>query len=78
MKFAYIAAVAMTLVSAVAFTGCEKKEPTLGEKLEQAGKDVQKAAEKTAKDVQKGAEKVADEAGKIAEKVAEKAEEAAK
>ena len=49
MKFAYIAAVAMTLVSAVAFTGCEKKEPTLGEKLEQAGKDVQKAADDLAK-----------------------------
>jgi hypothetical protein len=44
MKFAYIAAVAMTLVSAVAFTGCEKKEPTLGERLEQASKEADKAA----------------------------------
>ena len=70
MKFAYIAAVAMTLVSAVAFTGCEKKEPTLGEKLEQAGKDVQKAAEKTAKDVEKTAEKAADDAKKAADDLA--------
>ena len=60
MKFAYIAAVAMTLVSAVAFTGCEKKEPTLGEKLEQAGKDVQKAAEKAADDAKKAADKLAE------------------
>ena len=70
MKFAYIAAVAMTLVSAVAFTGCEKKEPTLGENLEQAGKDVQKAAEKTAKDVEKTAEKAADDAKKAADDLA--------
>ena len=59
MKFAYIAAVAMTLVSAVAFTGCEKKEPTLGEKLEQAGKDVQKAANKAADDAKKAADNLA-------------------
>ena len=59
MKFAYIAAVAMTLVSAVAFTGCEKKEPTLGEKLEQAGKDVEKAAEKAADDAKKAADDLA-------------------
>ena len=59
MKFAYIAAIAMTLVSAVAFTGCEKKEPTLGEKLEQAGKDVQKAANKAADDAKKAADNLA-------------------
>ena len=77
MKFAYIAAVAMTLVSAVAFTGCEKKEPTLGEKLEQTGKDVQKAEEKTAKDVEKAANKVADDVEKAANKVADDAKKAA-
>ena len=78
MKCMYIVAVAVALVSAAAFTGCEKKEASLSDKIEQVSKDAQKAAEKTAKDVQKGAEKVADEAGKVAEKVAEKAEEAAK
>lgn len=67
MKCMYIVAVAVALVSAAAFTGCEKKEASLSDKIEQASKDVQK-----------GAEKVADEAGKVAEKVAEKAEEAAK
>jgi multidrug efflux pump subunit AcrA (membrane-fusion protein) len=53
-----------------AITGCEKKEPTLGEKLEQTGKDVQKAAEKTAKDVEKAAEKAADDAKKAADDLA--------
>ena len=71
MKCMYIVAVAVALVSAAAFTGCEKKEPTLGEKLEQTGKDVQKAAEKTAKDVEKAAEKAADDAKKAADKLAE-------
>ena len=70
MKFAYIAAVAMTLVSAVAFTGCEKKEPTLSEKMEQAGKDLSKAADKAAADTAKAADKAADEAGKAADSLA--------
>ena len=70
MKCMYIVAVAVALVSATLFTGCEKKEPTLGEKLEQTGKDVQKAAEKTAKDVEKAAEKAADDAKKAADDLA--------
>ena len=70
MKCMYIVAVAVALVSATLFTGCEKKEPTLGEKLEQAGKDVQKAAEKTSKDVEKAAEKAADDAKKAADDLA--------
>lgn len=48
MKCMYIVAVAVALVSAAAFTGCEKKEPTLTEKIEQAGNDAAAAAEKAA------------------------------
>ena len=44
MKCMYIAAVAAALVSATFVTGCEKKEPTLGERLEQASKEADKAA----------------------------------
>ena len=44
MKCMYIAAVAVALVSATFVTGCEKKEPTLGERLEQASKEADKAA----------------------------------
>ena len=58
MKCMYIAAVAAALVSATFVTGCEKKEPTLGERLEQASKeadkaaaDANKAADAAAKDV---------------------------
>ena len=70
MKFTYIAAIAMALVSAAAFTGCEKREPTLAEKLEQASKDVQKAADKSAKDVQKAADQTAKEAQKTVNQLA--------
>ena len=70
MKCMYVAAVAAALASSVLFTGCEKKEPTLGEKLEQVGKDAQKAAEKTAKDVEKAANKAADDAKKAADNLA--------
>lgn len=69
MKFTYIAAAAMTLVSAVAFTGCEKKEPTLADKVGQAGADVQKAAEKAAADVQKAVEQTAADAAKAADEL---------
>ncbi len=68
MKFAYIAAVAMTLVSAVAFTGCEKKEPTLGEKIEQAGKDAAKATDKAATDAGKAADAAAKDVNKALKK----------
>ena len=44
MKCMYIAAVAAALVPATFVTGCEKKEPTLGERLEQASKEADKAA----------------------------------
>lgn len=44
MKCMYIAAVAAALVSATFVTGCEKKEPTLGERIEQASKEADKAA----------------------------------
>ncbi|MBQ6338684.1 MAG: hypothetical protein IJI36_06005 [Kiritimatiellae bacterium] len=70
MKCMYIVAVAVALVSAAAFTGCEKKEASLSDKIEQASKDVQKAAEKTAKDVEKAAEKAADDAKKAADDLA--------
>ncbi len=59
MKCMYIAAVAVALVSAAAFTGCEKREPTLSEKIEQAGKDAAKAADKASKDAAKAADKTA-------------------
>jgi len=70
MKFTYVVAIAMALVSAAAFTGCEKKEPTLAEKLEQAGKDVQKAADQAAKDAQKAADQAAKDAQKAADQAA--------
>ena len=60
MKCMYVAAVAAALASSVLFTGCEKKEPTLSEKMEQAGKDLSKAADKAAADTAKAT----DEAGK--------------
>ena len=59
MKCMYVAAVAAALASSVLFTGCEKKEPTLSEKMEQAGKDLPKAADKAA-----------DEAGKAVDSLA--------
>ncbi len=68
MKFMYIVAVA--LVASLAFTGCEKKEPTLSEKLEQTGKDVSKAADKAAKDAAKAADKAAADLQKAADKAA--------
>ena len=40
MKTLRIVAVGVALVSAAAIAGCEKKEPTLGEKVEQTGKTV--------------------------------------
>ena len=49
MKFLHIAAVAAALVSAAAITGCEKKEPTLGEKVEQAGKSAGESIGKAGK-----------------------------
>ena len=70
MKCMYVAAVAAALASSVLFTGCEKKEPTLSEKMEQAGKDLSKAADKAAADTAKAADKAADEAGKAADSLA--------
>ena len=64
MKCMYVAAVVVALASSVLFSGCEKKEPTLSEKMEQAGKDLSKAADKAAADTAKAADKAADEAGK--------------
>ena len=48
MKCMYVVAVAAALASSVLFTGCEKQEPTLSVKMEQAGKDLSKAADKAA------------------------------
>ena len=62
MKCMYIAAVAVALVSATFVTGCEKKEPTLGERLEQASKDANKEANKAAKDANKAADAAAKDA----------------
>ena len=62
MKCMYIAAIAAALVSATFITGCEKKEPTLGEKLEQASKDVNKEANKATKDANKAADAAAKDA----------------
>ena len=62
MKCMYIAAVAAALVSATFVTGCEKKEPTLGERLEQASKDASKEADKAAKDANKAVDAAAKDA----------------
>ena len=62
MKCMYIAAVVAALVSATFVTGCEKKEPTLGERLEQASKDASKEANKAAADVNKAADAAAKDA----------------
>ena len=64
MKCMYVVAVAVALVSATFFTGCEKKEPTLGEKIEQAGKAAAKSADKAAADAGKAADAAAKDANK--------------
>ena len=64
MKCMYVAAIAAALAASVLFSGCEKKEPTLSEKMEQAGKDLSKAADKAAADTAKTADKAANDAGK--------------
>jgi len=64
MKCTYIVAVAVALVSATLFTGCEKKEPTLGEKLEQVSKDAAKSADKAAADAGKAADAAAKDLNK--------------
>jgi len=66
MKCMYVAAVAVALVSAAMFTGCEKKEPTLGEQIEQAGKQAGKEADKAAADASKAADAAAKDANKAA------------
>ena len=68
MKCMYIVAVAVALVSATFFTGCEKKEPTLGEKIEQAGKDAAKATDKAATDAGKAADAAAKDVNKALKK----------
>ena len=70
MKCMYVVAVAVALASSVLFTGCEKKEPTLSEKVEQAAKDADKAADKAAKDADKAADKAAKDAGKALDSLA--------
>ena len=72
MKTLRIAAVAAALVSAAAIAGCEKKEPTLGEKVEQTGKTVGasigtagKAAIDAAKSAAKSIEKEAKDAADV-------------
>ncbi len=49
VMFALVAAVA------VAFTGCKKKEPTLGERMDSATKQAQKASKDMAKEADKAA-----------------------
>ena len=68
MKCMYIVAVAVALVSATFVTGCEKKEPTLGEKIEQAGKDAAKATDKAATDAGKAADAAAKDVNKALKK----------
>ncbi len=70
MKCMYVVAVAVALASSVLFTGCEKKEPTLSEKVEQAANDSAKAADKAAKDAGKAADKAAKDAGKALDSLA--------
>ena len=45
----------LTAAVCVAFTGCKKKEPTLGERLDSGVKKMEKAANQTAKDADKAA-----------------------
>jgi len=47
--------VALVAVVAVAFTGCKKKEATLGQKLDAAVNSAQKTAEKASADADKNA-----------------------
>ena len=68
MKCMYVVAVAVALMSATLFTGCEKKEPTLGERLEQASKDAAKAADKAAADANKAADAAAKDVNKALKK----------
>ena len=71
MKIIHAAAVAAAIVSMTAFTGCEKEEPTLKDKVEQAGSDLGKAAGKAA---DKTVEAVKDAADKTAEAAKEAAD----
>ena len=64
MKCIHVVAIVAALVSSVLITGCEKKEPTLAEKMEQTGKDLSKAADKAANDSAKAADKAAKDANK--------------
>ena len=64
MKCMYVVAVVVALVSATFFTGCEKKEPTLGERIEQTGKAASKSADKAATDAGKAADAAAKDANK--------------
>ena len=68
MKMLHIAALAAAIVSTAAVTGCDKKEPTLGEKIEQAGKDAAKATDKAATDAGKAADAAAKDVNKALKK----------
>jgi len=69
---------AAALVAAVVFTGCEKQEPTLTEKVGQATKETAKAVDKTVKEGTKTVEKAAADAQKAADKAATDAKKATK
>jgi PBP1b-binding outer membrane lipoprotein LpoB len=47
--------VAMVAAVAVAFTGCQKKEPTLADSVNKAAKSTEKAAQKATADAEKTA-----------------------
>ena len=58
---------AVIIVCAVGLGGCKKKEPTVGEKMDQMKQDAEKAADDMADQAQDMADEAADEAQQAAD-----------
>ena len=78
MKSMFAFAVAAVLASTFVFSGCEKKEPTLGEKLEQAADATKDAAAKAVDETKDAAAKTADATKDAVKDAAKAVEDAAK
>jgi outer membrane murein-binding lipoprotein Lpp len=61
---------AVAVAAVFGLAGCEKKEPTIGDKIDQAAQEVKQEAEKTADQAADTAAKTVDEAAKTAEEAA--------
>jgi outer membrane murein-binding lipoprotein Lpp len=61
---------AIAVAAVFGLAGCQKKEPTIGDKIDQAAQEVKQEAEKTADQATDAAKEVVDEAAKTAEEAA--------